>query len=116
MRLLVVWILNAISLVAVAYLMPSIQISGFGSALAATAVIAFINVFIRPLLVVLTLPITVITLGLFILVINGLLFLLAGKLLDGFEVQSLWAGILGAILYSLISWGLTALLAGKEDK
>jgi len=115
MRLLVVWILNAIALVAVAYLMPSIQISGFGGALVATAVIALINVFIRPLLVVLTLPITVITLGLFILVINGLLFLLAGYLLDGFEVQSLWSGILGAILYSVISWGLTALLPGKKD-
>ncbi|HYG31362.1 MAG TPA: phage holin family protein [Methylophilaceae bacterium] len=115
MRLLVVWILNAISLGAVAYLMPSIQISGFGGALVATAVIALINVFIRPLLVVLTLPITVITLGLFILVINGLLFLLAGYLLDGFEVQSLWSGILGAILYSVISWGLTALLPSKKD-
>ena len=116
MRLLLVWVLNAISLVAVAYLMPSIQISGFGAALAASAVIALVNVLIRPVLILLTLPVTVLTLGLFILIINGLLFLLVGKLLDGFEVQSLLSAILGAILYSLISWGLTALLTGKEDK
>jgi putative membrane protein len=115
MKLLIVWLLNAISLVAVAYLMPSIQVSGFGGALITAAVIALVNVLIRPLLVILTLPVTVVTLGLFILVINGLLFLLIGNLLESFEVQSLWSGILGALLYSLISWGLTALLLGGKD-
>ena len=109
MKLLLVWLLNAISLLAVAYLMPSIQVSGFGGALIAAAVIALVNILIRPILVILTLPVTVLTLGLFILVINGLLFLLVGNLLESLEVQSLWSGILGAILYSLISWGLTAL-------
>ena len=115
MKLLLVWLLNAISLLAVAYLMPSIQVSGFGGALIAAAVIALVNVLIRPILVILTLPVTVLTLGLFILVINGLLFLLVGNLLESLEVQSLWSAILGAILYSLISWGLTALLLGGKD-
>ena len=115
MKLLLVWLLNAISLLAVAYLMPSIQVSGFGGALIAAAVIALVNILIRPILVILTLPVTVLTLGLFILVINGLLFLLVGNLLESLEVQSLWSGILGAILYSLISWGLTALLLGTKD-
>lgn len=115
MKLLVVWLLNAVSLLAVAYLMPSIQLSGFGGALITAAVIALVNVLIRPILVILTLPVTVLTLGLFILVINGLLFLLIGNLLESFEVQSLWSGILGALLYSLISWGLTALLLGGKD-
>lgn len=115
MRLVVVWLLNAVSLLAVAYLMPSIEVSGFAGALITVAVIAFVNVLIRPLLVVLTLPVTVLTLGLFILVINGLLFLLVGYLLESFEVRSLWSGILGAILYSLISWGLTALLPREKD-
>jgi len=115
MRILVVWLLNAVALLAVAYLMPSIEVSGFTGALITAAVIALVNVLIRPILVVLTLPVTVITLGLFILVINGLLFLLVSYLLESFEVQSLWAGILGAILYSLISWGLTALLPGEKD-
>ncbi len=115
MKLLVVWLLNAVSLLAVAYLMPSIELSGFGGALITAAVIALVNVLIRTLLVILTLPVTVLTLGLFILVINGLLFLLVGNLLESFEVQSLWSGILGAILYSLISWGLTALLLGGKE-
>jgi len=115
MKLLIVWLLNAVSLLAVAYLMPSIQVSGFGGALITAAVIALVNVLIRPILVVLTLPVTVLTLGLFILVINGLLFLLVSNLLESFEVQSLWSGILGALLYSLISWGLTALLLGGKE-
>lgn len=115
MKLLIIWLLNAVSLLAVAYLMPSIQVSGFGGALIAAAVIALVNVLIRPILVILTLPVTVLTLGLFILVINGLLFLLVGNLLESLEVQSLWSAILGAILYSLISWGLAALLLGGKD-
>lgn len=115
MKLLIVWLLNAVSLLAVAYLMPSIELSGFGGALITAAVIALVNVLIRPILVILTLPVTVLTLGLFILVINGLLFLLVGSLLESFEVQSLWSGILGALLYSLISWGLTALLPGGKE-
>jgi putative membrane protein len=115
MKLLAVWLLNAVSLLAVAYLMPSIEVSGFSGALITAAVIALVNVLIRPVLVVLTLPVTVITLGLFILVINGLLFLLIGYLLESFEVRSLWSGILGALLYSLISWGLTALLPNEKD-
>lgn len=115
MKLLVVWLLNAVSLLAVAYLMPSIEVSGFGGALIAAAVIALVNVLIRPILVILTLPVTVLTLGLFILVINGLMFLLVGNLLESFEVRSLWSGILGALLYSLISWGLTALLLGEKE-
>jgi len=113
MKLLIVWILNAIALLAVAYLLPSIEVSGFVSALVAAAVIALVNVLIRPLLILLTLPVTILTLGLFILVINGLLFYLVGEILEGFQVQSLLAGIVGAILYSIISWLLTSLITEK---
>ena len=114
MKLLVVWLLNALALLAVAYLLPSIEVSGFGGALIAAAVIGLVNMLIRPLLVLLTLPITLLTLGLFILVINGLLFFGVGALLEGFEVQGLWSGMLGALLYSLISWALTALVLGDD--
>ena len=114
MKLLVVWLLNALALLAVAYLMPSIEVSGFGGALIAAAVIGLVNMLIRPLLVLFTLPITLLTLGLFILVINGLLFFGVGALLEGFEVQGLWSGMLGALLYSLISWALTALVLGDD--
>jgi len=110
MKLVIVWLLNALALLAVAYLMPSIHVSGLGGALIAAAVIGLVNIFIKPILVLLTLPVTIVTLGLFILVINGLLFFFVGHLLQGFEVTTIWAGILGALLYSIISWALTALI------
>jgi len=110
MKLLLIWILNALALLAVAYLVPDIHVAGFAAALVASLVIGFVNVLIRPLLVLLTLPITVLTLGLFILVINGLLFYAVGHWLVGFEVKTLLAGIIGALLYSVISWVLSALL------
>ncbi|MGY1489384.1 phage holin family protein [Methylobacillus pratensis] len=115
MKLLIVWLLNALALLAVAYLIPSIHVSGLGSALIAAAVIGLVNLLIRPILVVLTLPVTVLTLGLFLLVINGLLFLFVGNILSGFEVQTLLGGILGAVLYSLISWALISLILGTKD-
>ncbi|HZV98863.1 MAG TPA: phage holin family protein [Methylophilaceae bacterium] len=115
MKLIVVWFLHALALLAVAYLMPSIHVTGLIGALITAAVIGLLNMLIRPVLVLLTLPVTVLTLGLFILVINGLLFFLVGSILQSFQVASLWAGILGAILYSLISWALTALVLGDRD-
>ncbi|MPS48257.1 phage holin family protein [Methylobacillus sp.] len=115
MKLLIVWLLNALALLAVAYLVPSIHVAGLGSALIAAVVIGLVNMLIRPVLVILTLPVTVLTLGLFLLVINGLLFLFVGNILSGFEVQTLLGGIMGAILYSLISWALIALLLGNKD-
>lgn len=113
MRLLAVWVLNAIALLAVAYLLPSIQVTGFVAALIAAAIIGLVNVLIKPILILLTLPVTILTLGLFIFVINGLLFYLVGEVLQGFQVESLLAGILGAILYSVISWLLTSLISDK---
>ena len=104
MQLILVWILNALALLAVAYLLPGIQVDGFGSALIAALVLGLINALIRPLLVLLTLPITILTLGLFMLVINGLLFWLAGSVLRGFEVNGFWVGVMGALLYSIIAY------------
>jgi len=115
MKLLIVWLLNALALVAVAYLLPSIHVAGLGSALIAAAVIGLVNMLVRPVLVILTLPVTILTLGLFIFVINGLLFFAVGHFLDGFEVQGVMAGIIGAILYSIISWLLSALILSDKD-
>jgi putative membrane protein len=111
---MLLWILNAVALLAVTYLMPSIQVSGFGSALVAALVLGFINTLVRPVLVILTLPITVLTLGIFYLVLNGLLFWLAGELLSGFEVAGFGSALIGAILYGLIAWALSALIPGKK--
>jgi len=114
MKLLLGWIFNALALLAVAYLLPNIHVASFLSALLASFIISLVNVLIRPLLILLTLPITVLTLGLFILVINGVLFYFVGQSLQGFRVDTFTAGILGAILYSVFSWVLTALLV--DDK
>ena len=86
-RLIIVWILNAVALMAVAYLMPSITVTSFLSALFAALALGLVNTLIRPLLTLLTLPISVLTLGFFYLVLNGLLFWMVGKLLQGFSVD-----------------------------
>ncbi|HXJ50953.1 MAG TPA: phage holin family protein [Burkholderiales bacterium] len=110
LRILVVWLINAAALAAVAYLMPSVTISSAGAALAAALVLGLVNALIRPVLVLLTLPVTVLTLGLFIFVINGLLFWAVGSFVAGFHVAGFWAGVLGAIVFSLISWALSHLV------
>ena len=109
-RFLVAWLINALALAAVAYLMASVRIEGAGAAVLAALVLGLVNAVIRPLLVLLTLPVTVLTLGLFIFVLNGLLFWAVASLVPGFEVAGFWSGVLGAIVYSLISWVLSALL------
>jgi putative membrane protein len=110
MTLLLVWLINTVSLIAVAYLMPSIKVDTFVTALIAALVLGLVNTIIRPVLVLLTLPVTLLTLGLFIFVINGLLFWAVGSFVKGFVVDGFWAGFLGAIVYSVISWALSALL------
>jgi putative membrane protein len=110
LRLALVWLINAVALIAVAYLMPSISVSSFGTALVAALVLGLINAVVRPVLVLLTLPVTILTLGLFIFVLNGLLFWMVGSWLEGFAVGGFWAGVFGAILFSLVSWALSALV------
>jgi putative membrane protein len=110
MRLIVAWLINTIALFALPYLMSSIRISGFGTALIAALVLGLVNALVRPVLVILTLPVTMLTLGLFILVINGLMFWMVSRLVEGFQVDSFWAAMGGAILYSVISWALSTLL------
>lgn len=110
MKLLLVWLLNAVALLAVTYFIPAIHVDGFAAALIAAAVIGLLNMLVKPILVILTLPVTILTLGLFIFVINGALFYAVGHLLQGFHVRDFVSGILGAFLYSVISWVLTALI------
>lgn len=110
MRLLVTWLINAAALFALPYLMQSIRVENFTTALIAALVLGLVNVLIKPILVLLTLPVTVLTLGLFILVINGLLFWAVANFIGGFQVAGFWSAVGGALLYSLISWALSALL------
>ena len=110
MKLLLVWLINAVALMAVTYLLPGIAVSSFITALIAALVLGLVNTVIRPILILLTLPATLLTLGLFIFVINGLLFWFVGSFIDGFVVTGFWPGVFGAIGYSIISWALSALL------
>src|SRR4051794_2595182 len=110
MRVLLAWLINAFALVAVAYLMPDISVASFTTALIAALVLGLINAVVRPVLVLLTLPVTIITLGLFIFVLNGLLFWFVGSFVSGFHVAGFWSGVVGAIIFSVISWALSALV------
>jgi putative membrane protein len=109
-RLLAVWLINALALMAVAYLLPGIAVADFFAALVAALVLGLANAVIRPVLILLTLPVTLLTLGLFIFVINGLLFWFVGSFVTGFVVAGFWWGVAGAIVYSIVSWALSAVL------
>ena len=111
LQLLLIWALNALALLAVANYVPGIHVAGFGSALIAAFFLGLVNALLRPLLLLLTLPVTVITLGLVIFVVNGALFWLVGSVLRGFVVDSFWSGVAGALLYSIFSWALSSAAA-----
>lgn len=113
MRLLATWLINGLALLALPYLIHSVTISSFGTALIVAVVLGLVNTVIRPVLIVLTLPVTVLSLGLFILVINGLMFWAVAYFVDGFHVAGFWAAVGGALLYSVISWTLSTLLLEK---
>ena len=115
MHLLLSLVINAVALIALPYLFKSITVdSFFPTALLVACIFAVINTLVRPLLVLLTLPVTILTLGLFIFVINGLLFWAVGSFFDGFHVAGFWSGMFGSIAYSLISWALASLLLPRK--
>jgi putative membrane protein len=100
MKTLIRWLLLAAALLLVAHVYPGVEIKSFGSAMIAALVLGLFNAVLRPLLVVLTLPVTVVTLGLFLFVINALMFYSAAYVLDGFAVRSFVAALIGSLLYS----------------
>lgn len=100
MKLIIKWLLSATALLAVANLYSGVEVSSFGAALVAALVIGLFNIFLRPLLIVLTLPVTLLTLGLFLFIINAVLFWVAANILDGFQVQGFAAALLGSLIYS----------------
>jgi putative membrane protein len=110
MRILLVWILNAIALWLVTLIVPGVQVQDELSAFIAAVVLGLVNTLVKPVLIILTLPITVLTLGLFLLVLNALLFWGVGALLPGFNVDGFWWAVLGALIYSLLTWAMSSLL------
>jgi putative membrane protein len=99
--LLVHWLIVAASILLTARIVPGIRISGWGGAFVAALILGALNLLLKPLLILLTLPLTVVTLGLFLLVVNAIVLLIAAKLAPGFRVTGFWAALLGAILISL---------------
>lgn len=101
MKLIVKWLCSAAALLAVAYLYSGVTVTSFPAALLAAAVLGALNTVVRPLLVLLTLPVTLVTLGLFLFVINALMFWAAASVLDGFYVRGFGAALLGSLIYSV---------------
>ena len=108
------WIINAGALLLVAYLYSGVQVRDFVAALVAALVLGLVNALIRPILVILTLPVTLLTLGLFLFIINALLFWLVAELVSGFTVTGFWAALVGSIIYSLITLVTSWLLFPKR--
>ena len=101
LKLLAKWLLSAAALLFVAYMYSGVEVKTFGAAMIAALVIGLFNTIVRPILVVLTLPVTVVTLGLFLFVINALMFYFAAGVLDGFSVTGFGAALIGSLIYSL---------------
>lgn len=116
MRFLARLLLNAIAIMVAAWLVPGVELSGMGAALAAGALLGLVNVLIRPVLIILTLPFTLITLGLFIFVVNAVCFGLTAALIPGFDIGGYGAAFVGALVVSVVSWILNGLLLVPERR
>ena len=112
MKLLLKWLLSAAALLFVAYVYGGVQVQSFSSALIAAFVIGLFNAVLRPVLVILTLPVTVVTVGLFLFVINALMFWAAAGVLDGFHVNGFMAALLGSLIYSALGLVIESALGG----
>jgi putative membrane protein len=115
-KLLVKWLLSAAALLFVAYVYSGVQVSSFGAAMIAAFVIGLLNTVVRPILVVLTFPVTIVTLGLFLFVINALMFWAASGLLGGFQVRDFTAALIGSLIYSLLGVVVESALEGLFSK
>lgn len=110
--ILIRWLITTVAILIVPYLLSGVRVDSFGTALLAAAILGILNALIRPVLFILTLPLTVLTLGLFILVINALMFQLAGALVSGFHVASFWSAFFASIIVSIVSWLMSSIVSG----
>jgi putative membrane protein len=115
-KLIVKWLLSAAALLFVAYVYSGVQVSSFGAAMIAAFIIGLLNTVVRPILVVLTLPVTIVTLGLFLFIINALMFWAASGLLGGFHVRDFTAALIGSLIYSLLGVVVESALEGLFSK
>ena len=103
-HILISWIVTTLAILVVTYLIPGVRVSSLGTAIVAATILGILNALVRPILVVLTLPLTILTLGLFLFVINALMFQLAGALVPGFHVDSFWSALLGSLIVSIVAY------------
>lgn len=104
LSLVISWIITTIAILVAAHIIPGIRADSLGGALLGAAILGILNAVLKPIFVILTLPITLVTFGLFLFVINALIFWLAGSLLSGFHVQSFWAALLGSLVVTIVSY------------
>lgn len=116
MRLMLRWLISAGAVFLLPHLFASIEVKSFYTALLVAVVLGLLNAVVRPVLILLTLPVTLLTLGLFIFVINGLLFWFVSSFVAGFHVDGFWAALWGSVLYSLITFVLNALVFGEGER
>ena len=98
------WLMLTLAIVLAAYLIPGIRVAGFFSALFTAAILGILNALLRPVLLVLTLPINLLTLGLFTFVINALMLMMASGVVSGFTVESFWSALFGSLIISGVNW------------
>jgi putative membrane protein len=115
-KLLAKWVLSAAALLLVAYIYSGVEVKTFGAAMIAALVIGLLNTIVRPNLVVLTLPVTVVTLGLFLFIINALMFWAAASVLDGFHVQGFVAALIGSLIYTVLGMVIESALESLFSK
>jgi putative membrane protein len=116
MRFLVRLVLNGLAIIIAAWLLPGIHIASTLSALLAGVILGFVNAIVRPVLFFLTLPLTLLTLGLFIFVLNAICFALTAWLVPGFSVDGFFSALVGALLVSVVSWILNGLVVGRRER
>lgn len=110
MELLAYLLVNTFAIGVASYLLPGVYVESLLTAVVLAIVLGIINTFLKPILVLLTLPITVVTLGIFLLILNGLIILLASEIVPGFRVENFWSAIVFSIVISLVSWFLNLFL------
>jgi putative membrane protein len=107
------WIVLTVAIIVAAYLLDGIRVTGFFSAFFAAAILGILNAFFRPILLILTLPINILSLGLFTFVINALMLMMASGVISGFVVSGFGSALLGSLLISIVSWGLNAFMSDR---
>jgi putative membrane protein len=104
------WLILTVAIIIASYLLEGIRVSGFFSAFFAAAMLGILNAFFRPIIFILTLPINIMTLGLFTFVINAIMLMMASGVISGFEVSGFWSAVFGSLLISIVSWILTSFI------